>query len=111
MRKAIETKFFASGAVTGSRYRAKAEGNAPVWMPQDYSVNFDWNHCACAKMLAEKLAWHGLYVAGGNAKGDGFVYVCVGLHAQRDNAVTARGQLGFGIEGVDWFYVEPREGR
>jgi hypothetical protein len=46
-------------------------------MPYDHALNAEDNHRAAALLLQTKYGWQGTFAQGGNAKGDGYVFVNV----------------------------------
>ena len=46
-------------------------------VPYNHALNIEDNHRAAATALLAKLGWQGSYAQGGNAKGDGYVFVNV----------------------------------
>ncbi len=85
----IKTKYLGPTNFRGSRVKASAS-----WCPTTITIswadadNSDDNHrAAAAKMLVQKLGWHGCWVEGGGV--DGNVYVCT--------------------EGAGAFVVEPKK--
>lgn len=100
MRQAIMTAYHGPTNTKGSRVSAKAEAGR-VTRHWDHALNSDENHCAVASALAFKLDWSGLWIGGGMARGD--VYVWAG--DVRPDAEEARSTIG--IEGRDWFYIIP----
>ena len=78
--QAIETRYLGPTNHRGARIKATAQAGS-LTVPYDYALNTDENHTAAAKAFAEKLGWvgpeYGELHGGGNAKGDGNVYVLV----------------------------------
>lgn len=74
--QAIETKFIRATNVTGERVKAIAWGGSAV-VPYDYALGVQDNHKAAADALIAKMGWNGTYAQGGNAKGNGYVFVNV----------------------------------
>lgn len=76
MRQAIETRYLGPTDSKGARVVARAQAGR-VTVAWDYAADTDANHEAAARKLAAKLGWGGRLVGGGNAKGDGYVFVIV----------------------------------
>ena len=74
--QAIETKYIKATNVTGSRIKATALGGS-VTIGYDHALNSDGAHKAAADALIAKLGWTGTFAQGGNAKGNGYVFVNV----------------------------------
>lgn len=74
--QAIETKFIRATNVTGERIRASAWGGS-VTVGYDYALNTEDAHKAAADALIAKMGWTGTFAQGGNAKGNGYVFVNV----------------------------------
>ena len=74
--QAIETKFIRATNVTGERIKASAWGGS-VTVGYDYALDVQDAHKAAADALIAKLGWTGTYAQGGNAKGNGYVFVNV----------------------------------
>jgi hypothetical protein len=74
--QAIETKYLGATNSRGSRIKATAWAGS-VTVCFDYQLNPDQNHKAAADALIAKLGWQGKFAQGGNAKGDGYVFVNV----------------------------------
>ena len=74
--QAIETKYFGPTNTRGARVRAAAYAGklSVAW---DHALSVEDNHAAAAMKFAKKLGWekYGDLHGGGNAKGDGFVFV------------------------------------
>lgn len=112
MMRAITTKYFGYTNRISSRVKATASAresysDGTVYPERaltreyeyDQGLSTEQNHCRAAKALAEKLNWHGLWVAGGLPDNSGNCYV-------RLPDLCAVEQLRtFGIEGMDWFIV------
>ena len=74
--QAIETRYLFATNTKGARIKASAySGN--VTIPYDYALNADENHRAAQLALRHKLGWQGKFAQGGNAKGNGYVFVNV----------------------------------
>ena len=76
MAQAIETKFIRATNFKGERIKASAFGGS-VTVGYDYELDTADNHKAAADALIAKMGWTGTFAQGGNAKGDGYVFVNV----------------------------------
>ena len=74
MTQAIETKYLRATDTKGSRIKASAFGGS-ITVGYDYELNTWENHRAAADALIAKMGWSGTYAQGGNAKGNGDVFV------------------------------------
>ena len=74
--QAIETKFIRATTFTGERIKATAWGGS-VTVGYDYALDVQDAHKVAADALIAKLGWTGTYAQGGNAKGNGYVFVNV----------------------------------
>jgi hypothetical protein len=74
--QAIETKYLRATNVRGARIKASAWGGS-VTIGYDYALDAQDVHRAAADALIAKLGWTGTFAQGGNAKGDGYVFVNV----------------------------------
>ena len=74
--QAIETRYLGPTNHRGSRIKAQAWAGS-VTVPYNHALNIEDNHRAAATALLAKLGWQGSYAQGGNAKGDGYVFVNV----------------------------------
>jgi len=74
--QAIETKFIKATNATGERIKATAWAGS-VTIGYDYALDAQGNHKAAADALIAKMGWTGTFAQGGNAKGDGYVFVNV----------------------------------
>ena len=109
MRKAIETRYRGPTSSGPSVILASAEGVRTIAFDFSHAYSVAERHAQAAKHLAEKYGWKGLYVAGGNAKGNGQVFVNTGLQSRHDIAGHSCRFHPLGIEGEDWFFVgEPK---
>ncbi len=74
--QAITTKFRGPTDTRGSRVIARAAAGSltHAW---DYALDYEGNHTAAARALAEKLGWAGQWVGGGLPDGSGDTFVCV----------------------------------
>jgi len=74
--QAIETKYLKATNVRGARIKATA-------LAGSLTVGYDWeldaagNHAAAAQALIARLEWTGTFAQGGNAAGNGYVFVDV----------------------------------
>ena len=74
--QAIETRYLGPTNTKGGRIKATAWAGS-ITVPYDHALNTDENHCAAQLALRGKLGWQGKYAQGGNAKGNGYVFVNV----------------------------------
>jgi hypothetical protein len=74
--QAIETKYLRATNVRGSSIKATAYGGS-ITIGYDHALNIDGAHKAAADALIAKMGWKGTFAQGGNAKGDGYVFVNV----------------------------------
>ena len=74
--QAIETRYLSATNSRGSRIKARAWGGSAT-IPYPHELNIEDAHRAAANALIAKLGWTGAYAQGGNAKGDGYVFVNV----------------------------------
>jgi hypothetical protein len=74
--QAIETKYLRATNVRGARIKATAAAGS-VTVGYDHALNTDGAHKAAADALIAKMGWTGTFAQGGNAKGDGYVFVNV----------------------------------
>lgn len=74
--QAIETKFLSATNSRGSRIKASAWGGSAT-VGYDHALNPEGAHKAAADALIAKMGWTGTFAQGGNAKGDGYVFVNV----------------------------------
>ena len=72
--QAIETKYLPPSYRLGARVKATAWAGS-VTVHYDYGLSTEDNHRAAAEALQAKFGWQGTYAQGGNAKGDGYVFV------------------------------------
>ena len=61
-----------------SRISAKAGDLPRVTIPRNYELNHDADHARAARLLAEKLHWHGSYFGGATKEGYAFVWASPG---------------------------------
>jgi hypothetical protein len=104
MRQAIETKFIGPTNHRGSRIKASAQGGS-ITVSYDHALNSEQNHTVAAHALATKLGWDGVLIGGGNAKGNGNVYVFAETDAasdEEDRIFDAQGKAvaHYGPNGV-----------
>jgi hypothetical protein len=74
--QAIETKYLGATNTKGARIKASAWGGS-VTVPYNCALNTEGAHKAAADALIAKLGWTGAFAQGGNAKGNGYVFVNV----------------------------------
>ena len=74
--QAIETKYVKPTNITGGRIKATAYGGS-VTVGYDHALSIDDAHKAAADALIAKMGWTGTFAQGGNAKGNGYVFVNV----------------------------------
>lgn len=74
--QAIETKYLRATNVRGSSIKATEYGGS-ITIGYDHALNTDGAHKAAADALIAKMGWTGTFAQGGNAKGDGYVFVNV----------------------------------
>jgi len=86
--QAIETKYLGPTNTKGGRIKATAWAGSTT-TPYDHGLNYSENHRAAALALAAKLGkyaeqyngssiWtEGDWLQGGNAKGDGYVFIVI----------------------------------
>jgi hypothetical protein len=74
--QAIETKYLRATNARGSRIKATAWGGS-VTIGYDHALDHQDAHRAAADALITKMGWRGTFAQGGNAKGDGYVFVNV----------------------------------
>ena len=74
--QAIETRYLGATNTKGGRIKATAWAGS-VTVPYDHALDVQDNHRAAQLALRHKLGWQGKYAQGGNAKGDGYVFVNV----------------------------------
>ena len=75
-RQAIETKYLGPTNHRGGRIKASAQAGS-ITIPWDHALNTDNNHDMAAIALLKKLGWKGKLEGGGNARGNGNVYVFI----------------------------------
>jgi hypothetical protein len=74
--QAIETRYLGPTNFRSARIKARARSGS-VTVPYDYALNPEDNHRAAADALRAKYGWEGTFAQGGNAAGDGYVFVNV----------------------------------
>jgi hypothetical protein len=74
--QAIETKYLGPTNFRSGRIKARAWAGS-VTMPYDHALNAEDNHRAAALLLQAKYGWKGTFAQGGNAAGNGYVFVNV----------------------------------
>ena len=74
-RVAILTKFLGPTNFRGSRVVAYTGTKLRLTVDWDHALDIDENHARAAKMLADKLGWHGEWIGGGTECGQVFVNV------------------------------------
>lgn len=72
--QAIETRYMRPTNTRGGRIKAIAWGGNIV-IPYPHDLNTEDAHRAAAQALIAKMGWTGEFAQGGNAKGDGYVFV------------------------------------
>lgn len=110
MRQGITTRYLGPTNSKGSRIKAIAR-KASSWGPEmslaeprAYRLNTEEDHTRVAHLLATKLGWSGLWIAGGKPEEDGNMYVNLDVGPGTDLHVHMS-NLGSLVEGRDWFYV------
>lgn len=73
--QAITTKYLGPTNYRGSRVVAKCQAKR-LTVSWDDALNAEQNYNAAARMLAERLGWHGTWHGGALPDGTGNVYVC-----------------------------------
>lgn len=122
MRQGIATRYMGPTNSSGSRVKAVArkaksysDGSREPAMQLtdhwDHASNSETNHTRVAQLLAAKLGWSGLWIGGGTPDESGYQFVCVPWDSGTGMIEAERKRVAatFGHEGVDWFYVAPRE--
>lgn len=105
MRQGIVTKYLGPSNFRGSRIKAlarkKDSWGAEMALTDHYAsaMSSEENHARVAQLLATKLEWSGLWVAGGSPDNTGNMYVNV------CDAYEGAPTDSIGREGKDWFYV------
>lgn len=113
MRQGITTRYLGPTNSRGSRIKAVAR-KASSWGPEmslteprAYQLNTDEDHTRVAKLLAAKLGWDGLFIAGGKPEEDGNMYVNMGVPEKVIAEMIALGDLDrMGKQDKDWFWVK-----
>jgi hypothetical protein len=81
-RQAIETKYLGPTNTRGSRIKASCQAGS-ITLDYDDALDSDDNHDFAAIALLKKLGWTGHLESGGNARGDGNVYVICDIKKRR----------------------------
>lgn len=74
--QAIETCYLGPTNTKGGRIKATAAAGS-ITIGYDHALNTDGAHKAAADALIAKMGWNGTFAQGGNAKGNGYVFVNV----------------------------------
>lgn len=74
--QAIETRYLGPTNTKGGRIKATAWAGS-ITVPYDHALDAQDNHKAAALTLIDKMGWQGTFAQGGNAKGNGYVFVNV----------------------------------
>lgn len=74
--QAIETRYLGPTNTKGGRIKATAWAGS-VTIGYDHALNTEGAHKAAADALIAKMGWTGTFAQGGNAKGNGYVFVNV----------------------------------
>lgn len=74
--QAIETRYMRPTNTRGGRIKAVAWGGS-VTVPYPHELSMEDAHRAAAQALIAKMEWTGDFAQGGNAKGDGYLFVNV----------------------------------
>ena len=74
--QAIETRYLGPTNTKGGRIKATAWAGS-ITIGYNHALDVDGNHKAAADALIAKLGWTGTFAQGGNAKGNGYVFVNV----------------------------------
>lgn len=74
--QAIETRYLGPTNTKGGRIKATAAAGS-VTIGYDHALNTEGAHKAAALTLIDKMGWTGTFAQGGNAKGNGYVFVNV----------------------------------
>jgi hypothetical protein len=72
--QAIETKYLKATNVRGSRIKATALAGS-LTVGYDSALDGPANHAAAAQAFIARLGWTGTFAQGGNAAGNGYVFV------------------------------------
>lgn len=117
MSMAITTRYHGPTNTRGSRIKALAR-KAETWGDThhkemsltdswDHAHSIEENHARVAKLLATKLGWAGVYVAGALPDGTGNVFVCVTNTRDEDELRTCFNLLNGDAkrDGRDYFHV------
>jgi hypothetical protein len=74
--QAIETRYMRPTNTRGGRIKAAAWGGS-VTIHYPHECNMEDAHKLAAQTLLDKMGWTGDFAQGGNAKGDGYLFVNV----------------------------------
>ena len=74
--QAIETRYLGPTNTKGGRIKATAWAGS-ITIGYDHALNTEGAHKAAADALIAKMGWQGKFAQGGNAKGNGYVFVNV----------------------------------
>jgi hypothetical protein len=74
--QAIETRYLGPTNTKGGRIKATAYSGS-ITVGYDHALNTEDAHKAAALALRHKMGWQGKFAQGGNAKGNGYVFVNV----------------------------------
>jgi len=110
MTQGIETRYMGATNTKPSRFAAiarKARNGLPALSlklsASVEALEHENEHARAAKALAERLNWHGLWIAGGSSDEQGFNWVNLpGTYSRKwvDRYIA-------GEEGRDWFFLAP----
>jgi hypothetical protein len=70
----IETKYLGPTNFRGGRIKASAEAGS-ITVSYDHALGVEDNHRMAAIALMKKLGWKGKLMGGGNARGNGYMFV------------------------------------
>lgn len=82
MMQYITTKYHGPTNTRPAKISAVTSSGLRNTYPYDHELSVEGNHHAAAKAWAERLNWHGQWVAGHGEKGN--VYVCVPHGGEQD---------------------------
>ncbi len=119
MKQGITTHYHGPTNTKGSRIQAIARKgktwsdgtrDKPMQLSDhwNHSQGIEDNHTRCAKLLAAKLDWSGLWIGGGQPGESGFQFTNAG--ALTPGRIGEAGMIELGRENIDWFYVAPKRG-
>lgn len=74
--QAIETRYLGPTNTKGGRIKATAWAGS-ITVPYDHALSPEKNHAKAAFALIADMGWDGTFAQGGNAKGNGYVFVNV----------------------------------